>query len=96
MTIDTKLGRELLGNERVWKRPWSLLDSFTIDCKHCGNEHALEEIESSEDEYPCAQTVAQISVPGLDTFARPTAEAMAEASAWEKKAWAALAGKGGG
>lgn len=74
----------------VWKAPWSSHE-FEINCpcpngEHCGDTHSCVEVEARE-EYPCGapgepaeegqgQCVVQISVPGLSTFAYPTADAI--------------------
>lgn len=65
---------------RAWKAPW-VAHTFEVDCpcpngEHCGETHTCEEVEAPE-EYPDGQCVVQISVPGLETFARPTAELVA-------------------
>lgn len=81
----------LIAHERVWAAPW-VARTFEIDCpcpngEHCGDSHSCEEVEARE-EYPngapgepadegSGQCVVQISVPGLATFAGPTAAAIA-------------------
>ena len=72
--------RALEANERVWQAPW-VAHTFEIDCpcpngEHCGDTHTCEEVESPE-AYPEGQCVVQISVPGLETFAGPTAQFIA-------------------
>ena len=77
--------------ERAWQPPW-VARTFEIDCpcpngSHCGDSHTCEEVEATE-EYPNGapgepaaegdgQCVVQISVPGLDTFSKPTAALIA-------------------
>ena len=79
-----------LADERLWNAPWTA-HTFEIDCpcpngEHCGDSHSCEEIEALE-AYPRGapgepaeegegQCVVQISVPGLETFAAPTAKAI--------------------
>lgn len=72
--------RELDAHPHTWKSPW-VAHTFEIDCpcpngEHCGDSHTCEEVEAPK-EYPDGQCVVQISVPGLETFAKPTAELIA-------------------
>jgi hypothetical protein len=76
----------------AWAAPW-VAHTFEIDCpcpngEHCGDSHTCEEVEapaaypaSPEDPAPAGegQCVVQISVPGLESLARPTAEFIAAA-----------------
>jgi hypothetical protein len=76
----------------AWPAPWRA-HTFEIDCpcpngEHCGDSHSCEEVEAPE-AYPASpeepadegdgQCVVQISVPGLESLARPTAEFIAAA-----------------
>jgi hypothetical protein len=76
----------------AWPAPW-VPRSFEIDCPcpngdDCGDSHSCEEVEAPE-AYPASpeapapagdgQCVVQISVPGLESLARPTAEFIAAA-----------------
>ena len=80
--IDTLIARvRELDAGRAWKPPWAA-HTFEIDCpcpngEHCGETHTCEEVEAPE-AYPDGQCVVQIDVPGLERFARPTAELIAE------------------
>ncbi|GMV18406.1 MAG: hypothetical protein AMXMBFR56_66300 [Polyangiaceae bacterium] len=72
--------RELDTHPHTWKAPW-VARTFEIDCpcpngEDCGDPHDCCEVEAPE-EYPDGQCVVQIHVPGLETFARPTAELIA-------------------
>ena len=74
----------------VWRAPWTAR-TFEIECPcpngvHCGEPHTCEEVEALE-EYPCGepeapakpgagQCVLWIDVPGMETFAGPTAAAI--------------------
>jgi hypothetical protein len=77
---------------QAWPAPW-VPRSFEIDCpcpngEHCGDSHSCEEVEATE-AYPASpenpapegegQCVVQISVPGLESLARPNAELIATA-----------------
>lgn len=74
----------------AWAAPW-VARSFEIDCpcpngEDCGDLHSCEEVEAPE-AYPDShekpakegegQCVVQISVPGLESLSRPTAEFIA-------------------
>jgi hypothetical protein len=74
--------------------PWEYT-SFEVECggdsceidacirnpkKHKGDDHEVLSIEAP-DEYPETQCVAQIHVPGLETFARPHGEFIAHSRA---------------
>ena len=81
----------VLADPGLWAAPWSARE-FEVDCpcpngEHCGDSHTCAEVEARE-EYPRGsrgkpadegdgQCVVQISVPGLVTFALPTARCVA-------------------
>ena len=80
----------LTADSRLWAAPW-IARTFEIDCpcpngEDCGETHSCEEVESPE-AYPASpaapaavgegQCVVQISVPGLESLSRPTAEFIA-------------------
>jgi hypothetical protein len=76
MPIDLDEFERLERDPRLWKAPWRA-HTFEIDCPcpngdDCGDTHYCCEVEAP-DEYPDSQCVVQISVPGLETFAEPTA-----------------------
>lgn len=66
---------------KAWKGPW-IAHTFEIDCpcpngEDCGDTHTCDEVRAP-DEYPeGGQCVVQITVPGLERFASPTAAAIA-------------------
>ena len=73
--------RRLDTHPHTWKAPW-VAHTFEIDCPcpngdSCGDPHTCEEVEAPE-AYPDGQCVVQVSVPGLETFARPTAELLGQ------------------
>lgn len=88
--LDVSALRAVVEAKGVWRAPWSAR-TFEIECpcpngKHCGEPHTCEEVGALE-AYPCGepgapaeegegQCVVQIDVPGLETFAGPTAAAI--------------------
>jgi hypothetical protein len=83
---------KLVQDTKLWPAPWTAR-TFEIDCpcpngEDCGESHSCEEVESPE-AYPAShedpapesegQCVVQISVPGLESLTRPTAEFIAAA-----------------
>lgn len=88
--LDVAALRAVVEAKGVWRAPWTA-HTFAIDCpcpngEHCGDTHSCVEVEARE-EYPNGepgdpaeegegQCVVQINVPGLETFAAPTAAAI--------------------
>jgi hypothetical protein len=86
MSDETKIAELERLMAAAWPAPW-VAHTFEIDCpcpngEHCGDTHSCEQVEAPEaypasPEEPAApgegQCVVQISVPGLESLAGPTA-----------------------
>src|SRR5512146_64648 len=87
---DTEIAELKRLEAKTWAAPWTAR-TFEIYCpcpngEDCGSSHTCEEVEARE-AYPASheepadegegQCVVQISVPGLESLAGPTAEFIA-------------------